>query len=60
MYFPSGVSVQAEVFEWGLNVRLQATESDHNHVTGICGMSDENDFSFEGLPAKRNDTESWR
>ncbi|XP_074628689.1 uncharacterized protein LOC141886438 isoform X2 [Acropora palmata] len=60
VHFPSGVSVQADVFEWGLNVRLQATGSHHNHLTGICGMSDENDFSFEGLPAKRNDTERWR
>ena len=63
MYFPSGVYVRADVFEWGLNVQVQSSGRDLNHVTGLCGVGEVNE-SFEaineGLPSEMNGTQQWR
>ncbi|KAJ7389232.1 hypothetical protein OS493_032700 [Desmophyllum pertusum] len=63
VYFPSGVYVRTDVFEWGLNVQIQSSGRDFNHVTGLCGLG-EVTSSFQaankGLPPEMNGTQQWR
>ncbi|KAL9957589.1 hypothetical protein ACROYT_G034508 [Oculina patagonica] len=63
VYFPSGVYVRADVFEWGLNVQVQSSGRDVNHVTGLCGLEEVSGFlqtRNEGLPPEMNGTQHWR
>ena len=63
MYFSSGVYVRADVFEWGLNVQVESSLGDFNHVTGLCGFREVSGYSRaanEGLPASMNDAGKWR
>ena len=63
MYFPSGVYVRTDVFEWGLNVQIQSSGRDFKHVTGLCGVGGvSGSGASEGLPDEMNGTRArkWR
>ena len=63
MYFPSGVYVRTDVFEWGLNVQIQSSGRDFKHVIGLCGVGGVSGSGVsEGLPDEMNGTRArkWR
>ena len=51
------------MFEWGLNVQIQSSGRDIDHVTGLCGLGEVSGFDsgvYEGLPTEMNGTRQWR
>ncbi|XP_022791598.1 neurogenic locus notch homolog protein 2-like isoform X2 [Stylophora pistillata] len=63
VYFPSGVYVRVDVFNWGLNVQIQSSGRDLNQVTGLCSLGEVSSSSQtpnEGLPLEMNETQQWR
>ena len=55
--------MRTDMFEWGLNIQVQSSGRDLNHVTGLCGMGKVNGSSKvvnEGLPDEIKGTGLWR